>query len=49
MNAIVSRMFQAQYVDSVVTVVEMYGVVLNSNFRFSKVILEQLSHAFGFL
>ena len=26
MNAIVSRMFQAQYVDSVVTVVEMYGV-----------------------
>ena len=26
MNAIVSRMFQAQYVDSVVTIVEMYGV-----------------------
>ena len=28
MNAIVSRMFQAQYVDSVVTIVEMYGAIL---------------------
>ena len=32
MNAIVSRMFQAQYVDSIKTVVEMYGVAFQIQF-----------------